>query len=121
MGARHGGDFVSTQGPASKMSLSNAQAIHQAAEVFGASGGVERSFRIGAAVPTQIVGDDSEVAGEGRRKIVENVRVVETAVDEDQHRTQTTPVEVVKSNAVGGHASAFVRGRVRPFTSPSRF
>jgi hypothetical protein len=35
-------------------------------------------------------------------------------VDEDQHRTQTTPVEVVKSNAVGGHESALVGGSVRP-------
>src|SRR5260370_34115051 len=103
MGARHGGDFVSTQGPASKMSLSNAQAIHQATEVFGASGGVERSIRIGAAVPTQIVGDDSEVAGEGRRKVVENGRGVETAVDEDQHRTHTTIVELVTSNAHRRH------------------
>src|SRR5580700_6382286 len=116
MGARHGGDFVSTQGPAGKMSLSNAQAIHQAAEVFGASGGVERAFRIRAAVPTQIVGDNSEVISEGRRKIVENVCVVETAVDEDQHRTQTTPVEVVKSNAVGGYEAALVGGSVRPFS-----
>src|SRR5260370_11131665 len=98
------------------MTLSNAQAIHQAAKVFGAGGGVERSFGIGAAVPTQIVGDDSEVAGEGRRKSVENVRVVETAVDEDQHWTQISPVEVVKSNAVGGHESAFVGGGVRPFS-----
>src|SRR5580704_19276754 len=95
------------------MSLSNAQAIHQAAEIFGTRGGVERSLRIGVAVPTQIVGDDSEVIAEGRRKIVENVRVVETAVDEDQHRTQTTPLEVVQSNAVGGNESALVGGAVR--------
>src|SRR6266851_4496730 len=114
MGARHGGDVVSTQGPASKMSLINAQPIHQAAQIFGASGGIERPLRIRAAVPTQIVGDHSEVVGEGRRKIVENVRIVETAVDEDQRRTQTTPVEVVKSNAVGGHESAVVGGSVRP-------
>src|SRR5260370_30594091 len=99
-GAGHGGDVVSTQGPASKMSLINAQPIHQAAQIFGASGGIQRPLRIGAAVSTQIVGDDSEVVGEGRRKIVENVRVVEPAVDEHQPRTQTTPVEVPKSNTV---------------------
>lgn len=94
------------------MSLGNARAIHQAAEVFGASGGVERPLRIGVAVPTEIIGDDSEVVGEGRRKIVENVRVIETAVDQDQHRTQTTPVDVVKSNAFGGDEFALVGGSV---------
>jgi hypothetical protein len=96
------------------VSLSNAQAIHQTAEVSGASHGVEWLLGFGEAVPTQIVGDDSEVVSERRRKIVENVRVVETAVDEDQHRAQTTPVEVMKSNTVGGHESALVGGSVRP-------
>src|SRR5713101_1526178 len=95
------------------MSLSNAQAIHQAAEIFATRAGVERPLRIGVAVPTQIVGDDSEVVAEGRRKLVENVRVVETAVDEDQHRTHTVPVEIVKSNAVGGHESTLVSEIVR--------
>ena len=95
------------------MSLSNAQAIHQAPEVFSAGSGVERPLCIGVAVPTQIIGDDSEVVGEGGCKIVENVRVVESAVDEDQRRTQTTPVEVVQSNAVGAHESALVGDIVR--------
>src|SRR5258708_10344606 len=96
------------------MSLSNSQAIHQAAEVFGARSGVDRRLRIGATVPTEIVGDDSAVVGEGRRKVVENMRVIETAVDEDQHLPQTTPIEVVKSNAVSVHESSLVRGSVRP-------
>src|SRR5258708_32075049 len=101
MNARHGGDVVPTKRRASKMSLSNAQVIHQAAEVCGASSRVERPLRIGAAMPTQIVGDDPEVAGKSRRKIVGKVRVVETALNEDQHRTQTNPRSGVKTNGAG--------------------
>ena len=49
-------------------------------------------------MPTQIVGDDSEVVGEGRRKIVENVRIVETAVDEYSAPDPSHSVKVVNLN-----------------------
>jgi hypothetical protein len=66
------------------MSLRDAQAIHQAAEVFGQRGGVIRPLRIGPLVPAPSVGDDVETVREGRRKIVKDVRIVALAVDEDQ-------------------------------------
>ena len=79
MGARHRGDLVSAHGPPGEMSLGDAQAIHQAAEVFGQRGGVVRPLRVGLAVSPPSVGDDPEAVGEGRRKIVEDVRVVEVS------------------------------------------
>jgi hypothetical protein len=114
MGARHRGDLVSTYGPPGEMSLGDVQTIHQAAEVFGQRGGVIRLLRIGPAVPPPIVGKDSEAISKGGRKIVEDVRVTEAAVDKDQHRTRATPIEVVESDAVGGDEAAFVGGSIGP-------
>jgi hypothetical protein len=84
MGSRHYGDLVSTHGLPSEISLGDTQAIHQAAKVLGQGSGVVRPLRLRLAVAPPSIGDDAEAVDEGWRKVVEDVRVVADAVDEDQ-------------------------------------
>ena len=58
------------------------------------------------------VGDDSKPVRERGRKIVEDMRIIIKAVNQNERRKRSAPVQIVETDAVRGDEGAFVGGTV---------
>jgi len=72
----HRGDFVASHREACKMSLLDAERIHQTEKVLCERHPVVRLFCFGVTLSPASIGNDPKAVGECRGKIVVKVRIV---------------------------------------------